>query len=413
MKKIAIKIIGISLTILILISINLESHVKKARVVFLSDTHATVDAKDRDLNWSKNSFDRIKAIFATENLKPSHVIWLGDIIDFMPEEWEIAKKWINWISKNSESKQYALMGNHDYFYYNYPEIAGTFNSFKKNNNNYLPYEIDGSLIKEIHKGDTIINVLDANKFLVDKEILLIETPDYNTINKYQINTIKKINKNSIELNNPVLEDFKIKNTSVRQGYTEKRGIEYFLEAFKNTETKATKKVFFIGNNCFILMSMDNYYNRDLNAKTRAIPETDFKWFESQLIKYQNTHNIIVVMHELPESGKVLGGIYDPNDVIEYDNYTREKFIGFIDKYNIVAWVSGHNHPDIRKNTINYKYNKTTFLVSPSLGTNIEGQVLKLDIVNGKNSLDFEYWSTDKNELIKKIEISVNKININN
>lgn len=403
MKKIIKIILVLILFICITLSIYSFTHIKKYSVIFLSDTHAVVDAKDRDLNWNKNSFDRIKAIFSNENLKPTHIVWLGDIIDFMPEEWEIAKTWINWINKNSNAKQHAVMGNHDYLYYNYPEILGKFNG-AKNNPNYLSYEIEGLLINTAFKGDSKIKVNNAKQFLIGREILLIETPDFNTQNKYHLSTVKNIDlvTNSIELNDSISDTFEVKNTAIRQGFTEQKGINYFLNAFKNTETKSTKNVFFIGNNCFILMSMDSYFKRDLNSKNRAIPETDFKWFEDQLIKYENTHNIVVVMHELPESGKVLGNIHDPNDVIDYDIYTREKFMHLINKYNVVAWVSGHNHPDVRTNKISHKLNKTTFFISPSLGTNTEGQVLKVELVNGSKSLRFEYWSIDKNEMIKQV-----------
>lgn len=413
MKKIIKLIIGLITLVCIIISIYSIKYTKTARVTFLSDTHAVVDTKDRDLNWNKNSFTRIKAIFANKNLQPSHIIWLGDIIDFMPEEWEIAKNWINWINSNSNVNQYAVMGNHDYLYYNYPEILGKFNA-AKNNTNYLSYEIESLLNKTVYKGDTTIKVDNAKQFFIGSEILLIETPDFNTKNKFHLSIVKNIDisTNTIELYDRTPDNFEIENTSVRQGFTEKRGINYFLDAFKNTTTKSTKNIFFIGNNCFILMSMDNYFKRDLNAKNRAIPETDFKWFEDQLINYEKTHNIIVVMHELPESGKNLGNIYDPNDVIDYDSYTREKFMSLVNKYNITAWVSGHNHPDIRKNNISYKHNNTTFLVSPSLGTNAEGQVLKLELENDAKLLRFEYWSIDKNEIIKQVSVQSKKLDLN-
>lgn len=413
MKKIIKFVIGLSVFTFIILSIYSFFHTNKNSIIFLSDTHAVVDVKDRDLVWNTNSFNRIQSIFSNEKIKPSHIVWLGDTIDFMPEEWSIAKTWINWINKNTNAKQYAVMGNHDYLYYNYPEILGKFNN-SKNNPNYLSYEIEARLKNTIARGDTVIKVDNAKQFIIGTELLIIETPDFNTTNKFNINSIKNINlnNNTIELNEPISDDFNIKNTAIRQGFTEKRGINYFLDAFKDTETKATKQVFFIGNNCFILMSMDNYFKRDLNAKNRAIPESDFKWFEEQLIKYEKAYNIIVVMHELPTSGKLLGNIYDPNDVIDYDNYTREKFMHLINKYNITAWVSGHNHPNIRTDNISYQYNNTTFLVSPSLGTNPESQVLRLELEDGTNELQFVYWSIDKNEIIKKILVKSKKLNLN-
>lgn len=110
--------------------IEFRSNEATARIVFISDTHAVDDAKDRDLQWNINSFERIKQVFGHESVRPTHLLWLGDIIDFLPSEWGIAKSWINWIIRNHASvKQYALMGNHDYIYYNYPEIQGKFLAF--------------------------------------------------------------------------------------------------------------------------------------------------------------------------------------------------------------------------------------------------------------------------------------------
>lgn len=386
--------------------------VSNKSIVFISDTHAVVDAKDRNLNWNNNSFERIQAIVNTPSLQPTHIIWTGDIIDYLPEEWEIAGTWIRWIQNNSKIKQYAVMGNHDYFYYDYPEVFKNFN-YAKGNPNYLSYEIKSNLKENVKKGDLSIKVNNVKDFLVDKQILLIQKPDFNTNNKYFINTIKNIDEinHIIYLSNPVTNNFSIENTSVRQGITESRGIQYFLNAFKTTETKETKNAITIGNNCLILMSMDNYYKKDINNLSRSISDDDFKWFENQLKKYEKTHNVIVVMHELPESGKNLGEIYDPRNVVDYDDYTRKKFFSLIDQYNITAWVSGHIHPDARTDKVQHQYKNTTFLVSPSQGTGKEGQVLKLELLEGSNSLIFNYWSIDKNEVIKQILVKGKSIRL--
>ncbi len=65
-----------------------HSNEATARVVFISDTHAVDDAKDRDLQWNINSFERIKQLFGHESVRPTHLLWLGDVIDFLPSEWD-------------------------------------------------------------------------------------------------------------------------------------------------------------------------------------------------------------------------------------------------------------------------------------------------------------------------------------
>lgn len=411
MKKFKLLIISGIFIICIIFSIYSFTSSKNARIVFLSDTHAVVDSKDRDINWNKNTFTRIKSILSNQNLKPTHIVWLGDIIDFMPEEWEIVKIWIDFISENSNAIQYAVMGNHDYNYYDYPEAFYKFYT-SKNNSYYLGNSIEDHLISNINVGDISFKVNDAGKFLIGYNIIIIEKPGSNTQNNYIVGTVKSIdvNNNIINLEKPITRNFSNNDTTVRQGLTESIGINYFLNTFKNTKTQNTKDVFYVEKNCFILMSMDNFFNRDIEGKSRAISESDFIWFEKQLMSCSNKYNIIVVMHELPQSGNLLGGIYDPNDVIDYDEYTRKKFKQLINKFHITAWVSGHNHPDVRNgivnSIINYGNSTTNFFISPSLGTNSEGQVLVLDIDNDSKLLNFRYWSIDKNEIIKTIAVPI-------
>jgi hypothetical protein len=139
-------------------AIRYRSNEAIVRVVFIADTHAVDDAKDRDLQWNINSFARIKQLFEHESVRPTHLLGLGDMIDFLPLEWDIAKSWVDWIIRNYASvKQYALMGNHDYIYYNYPEIQGKFLTF-------MP-EVESFLRTPAREGDTRLFVKDAKQFI--------------------------------------------------------------------------------------------------------------------------------------------------------------------------------------------------------------------------------------------------------
>lgn len=371
-----------------------------ARVVFISDTHAVDDAKDRDVQWNINSFGRIKQLFGHDSVRPTHLLWLGDMIDFLPSEWDIAKSWVDWIIRNHASvKQYALMGNHDYVYYNYPEIQGKFLAF-------MP-EVESFLRTPAKEGDTRLFVKDAKQFVTGQQILLIETPDRDTSNRSHIGVVKDVDarRNSVRLVEPLTASFAESSTAVRQGFTEARGIASFLSTFAGTETRSTNNIFFVGNTCFLLLSMNNFFSfNPRTLKTRGISEDDFHWFEEQLAKYHRTYNIIVATHEMPNSGKSLGNLHDPNDAIDFDESTRKRLAELIGKYQISAWVSGHTHPDARTDVVHATQAMTHFLLVPSLGMNPEGQVLMVELHEGAESLDFKYWSTDKHAFFRQVSV---------
>jgi UDP-2,3-diacylglucosamine pyrophosphatase LpxH len=377
-----------------------RSNEATARVVFISDTHAVDDAKDRDLQWNINSFERIKQLFGHESVRPTHLLWLGDVIDFLPSEWDIAKSWVDWIIRNHASvKQYALMGNHDYIYYNYPEIQGKFLAF-------MP-EVESFLRTPAKEGDTRLFVKDAKQFIGGQQILLIETPDRDTSNRSHIGVVKEVDprRNFIQLVEPLTASFAKSSTAVRQGFTEARGIASFLSTFAGTETRSTNNIFFVGNTCFLLLSMNNFFSFDPRTlKTRGISEDDFHWFEAQLAKYHRTYNMIVATHEMPNSGKSLGNLYDPNDTVDFDESTRKRLTELIYKYQISVWVSGHTHPDARKDVVHSTQATTHFLLVPSLGINPEGQVLTVELHEGAKYLDFKYWSTDKHAFFRQVSV---------
>ena len=383
-----------------------QSHQPKARVVFVSDLHAVVDGKDRDLRWNSHSSSRLKSIFGNEKTRPNYLIWLGDTIDFLPAEWDIAKSWVEWVSHNHPYvKQYAVMGNHDYLYYDYPEIQGTFN--RGDRKGYMATEVESFLTHPVKRGDSKLFVKNIEGFVVGREILLIEAPDYDVSNQFHLGVVKQINtkNNSIELVAPLRNSFASKTMAVRQGFTEKRGIAYFLRTFAGTETRDTKNIFYIGNTCFLLMSMDKFFDFDgRTGKTRGIPKEDFLWLEAQLAKHHSTHNLIVVMHELPNSGRALGNLHDPNDTIDFDQNTRDRLMALITRYPIAAWISGHTHPDARSDAVDSPQAQAHFLLAPSLGMHPEGQVLTLELRSGADRLEFQYWSTDKQLFFRKVSV---------
>lgn len=381
-----------------------------SRVAFLSDAHAVVDAKDRNIQWNENTKTRIRSLFFSEKLRPDHIIWLGDMIDFLPAEWRIVETWVNWIESNYKVNQYGLMGNHDYVYYNYPEIQGRFNR-GLNNRLVVNGEIESNLSRSSSAGDKKLYVNNASDFLVNREVILIQTPDFDDKNKFQIGVIGAINKkeNSITLKSPVENSFSKNTTAVRQGFSERRGISSFKKAFSKTKSKDTKSVFYIGNTVFILLSMDAWFSQNLESKGQLITASDMVFLERQLQKHQKTHNIVVVMHELPDDGASLGGMHDPNKVIEFDRPTRKKLRSLVKRYEVAAWVSGHTHPNARTDVVNHHDGTTTFILSPSVGTNTEGQILILDLVQGEKKLRFQYWSVDKGDLIKEITAPVKHV----
>ena len=378
-----------------------------ARVVFVSDTHASVDAKNRDPRWAANSSTRLDQLFADDRTRPTHLVWLGDIIDFLPAEWDIARSWVARIQRGHPSvKQYAVMGNHDYFYYPYPAIMGKFNSSRTPG--YLSTETESFLRAPVKAGDTRLLVTDARRFLPGRQILLIRTPDRDGSSPFQIRVVKAVDaaQQAVDLTEPA-NVFQAGSTAVRQGFTERRGIAAFLSAFSGTETRDTKGVFLIGNTCFIRLSMDRWFDRDTSThKSRAIPDEDLRWFETQLAKYSRTHNVVVLTHELPESGKVLGGLHDPNDATDLAQSTRDRLMALIRRYPIAAWISGHTHPNARTDAVSSTNPSASFLLVPSLGMCPEGQALVLDLHAGATALDFQYWSTDQHSYFERISVPI-------
>lgn len=365
-----------------------------ARIVFISDLHACVDSKDRSLTWNENSFGRIKKIMNDDTIRPTYLIWMGDIIDFVPAEWDIAKTWVQWVANTyPKTEQYAIMGNHDYIYYDYPEILSRFNlSYKKG---YRATETETNLTSVVHTGDTIIHLENAEDFIAESDLILIIEPAKINETTFHVSKVKKVNKDvhTIEIYDPSPVEFPLNTTSVRQGYTEKRGIKSFLDTFSGTQTKATKSAFTIKNTRLILISMDSYYMFGEDSKTVGISKEDFEWLEHEIKTYNKDHNIIIVSHELPESGAALGNLYDPNDTTGFNAAMRKKLMALASTYQITAWIAGHTHPDARHNSIHSIIEGTHFFLVPSLGMGKEGQALVLNINN--DSLDFGYWSTDQ------------------
>lgn len=399
-RKIAI---FISLCILLFVTVKLFEKKNEMRVVFFSDAHAVVDDKDRNVQWNINTLSRIKSALTEQALMPSIVVWLGDMIDFLPAEWEIVQTWIDFVGGHRRISQYGVMGNHDYLYYNYPEILGKFNRSLKNNN-YIDHEIESTLSFEASVGDVSIRVVDASAFLAGHEIILIETPDHDHNNKFWSGVVRKVNvqEGQIVFESPLTKAFSVKSTAVRQGFSENRGVSSFLKAFKNTKSQDTKGVFFVGNTCFILLSMDRYFKRDFSARGPLITEQDMLFLEQNLLAYKNTHNIIVVMHELPDSGSNLGGLFDPSDSTEFDDPTRLWLRKIIKDNSATAWVAGHTHPNARTDSVHYSDGVTNFFLSPSIGTSEEGQLLYMDLQSGSEFYSFKYWSLDGKELIKEV-----------
>lgn len=377
-----------------------------ARVAFISDLHASIDGKDRSLIWTQNDKGRLREIFSTDSVRPTHVIWTGDLIDFLPAEWDIVTSWIRWISRDFPSvDQHAVMGNHDYIYNNYPEINSKFNS--PTEDGYRRTEVESFLTSPVKQGETELTVRDAAGFVEGSQLLLIQTPARDTTAHYYIGLIKHIDpiRNVLELGEPVNDNFPVEYTAVRQGYTEQRGIAAFLTAFAGTKTTSTRSLFTIGNTCFILFSMDQFYNFDDHSiKTRALSEDDFHWLDSQLSSYQKTHNIVVVSHEMPDSGAALGGIHDPTNTVDFNQSTRSRLMALVEKYPITAWISGHTHPDARQNVVHSLVKQTHFVLVPPLGIGAEGQVLVLTLRDGATSMDFEYWSTDKQAYFGRVNV---------
>src|SRR5690606_25042846 len=132
----------------------------------------------------------------------------GDMIDFLPAEWILVESWINWIDSNYEVSQYGVMGNHDYLYYNYPEIQGRFNR-RLNNELYVSREIEQHLVRPAAVGDKKLYVRHAADFLNGREVLLIQGPDFDGQNQFHIDVIDTIDEkdNSITLKHAVQNDF--------------------------------------------------------------------------------------------------------------------------------------------------------------------------------------------------------------
>ncbi len=356
--------------------------------------------------WGDNSFSRLKQIVLSGEVRPTHLVWVGDIMDFLPSEWGIVRGWVTWVAaQRPVVDQHAVIGNHDYLYYNYPEIQGVFNN--PLHDGYLRTEVESFLSSQVKPGDTEIFVNGIENFVEGSQVLLLETPQKDADEHFYIGMVRHIDKlrSTLQLDSTVPTVFPVGRTVVRQGFTEKRGIASFLETFEGTKTTTTKSVFTVGNTCFVLISMDKFFDFDDHSKrTKAFSDADFQWLELQLATYQLTHNLVVVTHEMPDSGAALGGLFDPTDTVDYNAETRSRLMALAAKYEVSAWISGHTHPDARKNVVHSIVGETHFLLVPSLGLGREGQALVLVPRGGGKFLDFEYWSTDQKSYFGKTSV---------
>jgi hypothetical protein len=345
-----------------------------------------------------------------KSLSPNYLVWLGDIIDFLPAEWDIVKTWVDWVKTNYPgTEQHALMGNHDYLYYDFPDVYDKFLDI-------LPNEIETHLRAQAVRGQKILTVKNTDAFIVGKSVIVIQTPDYDTSNKYFVSHIAAIDSaaNTITLRDELNHTFMPNTTAVRQGYSNARGIKKFLATFSGTKTTSTKHVFTVGNTVFIMLSMDNFYSgQSIKDKyINTISPEDLDWLERTTAKYHQTHNVIICTHIAPDKGSEIGGLHDwgsPTLSI-FSPEIKNRFRLIAANYKVAAWVMGHAHPNARKDTVSGKntdiWGSTTFLLCPSLGMGSEGQIISVDFANGGTILDFKYWSTDTGKCIKTVSVPV-------
>jgi metallophosphoesterase superfamily enzyme len=378
------------------------------RVMFIADTHASVDEKDRSLTWGVNSFSRLQSAFKL--LSPNYLVWLGDMIDFLPAEWDIVKTWVDWVKINYPgTEQHALMGNHDYLYYHFPDVYDKYLDI-------LPNEITTSLTAKTVKGQKILNVKNTGAFIRGKSVIVIQTPDYDASNKYFVSHIAAIDSaaKTITLHDKLNHTFMPNGTEVRQGYSNARGINKFLAAFSGTKTTSTKHAFTVGNTVFIMLSMDNYYSgQSINdVSINAISREDLDWLERTTAKYHQTHNVIICTHFPPDKGSEIGGLRDgkASTLNRFSPEIKNRFRLIASNYKVAAWVMGHVHPDARTDKVSGRntdvWSSTTFIMCPSLGMGSEGQLISVDFANGGTILDFKYWSTDTGKCFKTVSVPV-------
>lgn len=374
------------------------------RVMFVSDTHASVDATDRNPQWGTNTFSRLQSGFAS--LSPDYLVWGGDLIDFLPAEWNEVKTWVDWVKTNHPNvEQHAVMGNHDYMYYDYCATGSCAVWLAPQ-----AQEIETYLTATGSAGATAITVKSTDGFIVGQSVIVIETPDYNTTNNYKLTTVAAINSaTSMTLTDALNVTYAANTTAVRQGQANARGISKFLETFAGTTTKDTKHVFTVGNTAFILLSTDNYFSSTrTDGFLDAISTEDLDWLEKNVAAYHLTHNVIILTHILPDVGSEIN-VYDWSPTISYFSpEIKNRFRQIASNYNVVAWVMGHAHPDARTQTVNgqntARWGNTTFIELPSTGVGAEGQLVTIDFTSGASTIDFKYWSTNTSAYFKTVAV---------
>ena len=322
------------------------------RILFLADTHYCDDpARNPGLTWTANSN---KNITAALKLRPGQVHWLGDTMDFNLSEYGHVRAMVTLAKKTVPDVHiHALMGNHEYAYYKWPEIMDGFPDD-------LPREVQCTLSKPAFKGQDTIRVdEDVSGVVTGHKLLMVGCPEDAFPPRFDIMTVKGADAKgkTITFTGPLAHDYSIGDFA-RQGWSNSRAINHFraafagTNAFDSTTPVSTKYSYRTGNTLFIFLGTDQYHPQSaVNPELYCGPlsQADLNWLEDVIADNHNTCNIIMQTHINPAPGSDIGTADWHDSLCQYEPGVQARFKSICRKYRVPLWMFGHVHANWRRN----------------------------------------------------------------
>lgn len=301
------------------------------RVAFCADTHFCDDAARRSAyGMGVKSAQNVAAL---GNKNPDAYHHLGDIVDYMPSEWEEAGATLDGLNL------YACLGTHDYDIYRHAiaTAAGFPSDLWDEVALTLASPVTGGTTDTITVSEAVTDVVVGHGLLIMGDILDQASGTYELLTVDSVNTGAK----TITFTGNVVNSYSA-GAIVRQGYSNQRGIDYMLAALSNTPTLATRNFYTVGNLLFIFLSLDRWHPDASGFSRNLWAANDLDWLEAVVAAGDaNNYNIIINTHMAPSAET---GTYDwEPSIVYWPESTQARFKAICANYTVAMWCSGHAH----------------------------------------------------------------------
>ena len=311
----------------------LKDQIDRYRVACIADTHFCHDAARRSAYGM--GVKSAQNITATATREPDAWHHLGDIIDYLPSEWNEAEDYLDGLNL------YACLGTHDYDLYKYPEVSGPSGMADD-----LWAEVALTLASGVTAGNDTITVNEAVTGVVEGHTaLLISDPEadgYTPQSNFEVLTVSSVNvgAKTITFTGNLTNSYDA-GDHFRQGWSNQRGIDYMTTALSNTPMSGgTRKFYTVGNLLFVFLGIDRWHPDELSRNLWAA--NDLQWLESVVAAGDAAnYNIFVHTHMSPSAET---GTYDwEPSIVYWPDYVQAWFKRMCADYTVALWSNGHAH----------------------------------------------------------------------